>query len=94
MNERDDLPLDAVRGLLVDSEPWLSCDDCFETHDAAVEHLLEHGEPFGEPLRVHLVACGACHEEARSLAALIAGEFGMTSADAIARLEAALATPA
>lgn len=86
------LPLtpEAIARLTADTEPWLSCDDCFEQVDAAVEAFLDSGVPLSEPLRVHLLGCAACCEEAQSLAALIAGESDLTASDAVARLDDAL----
>ncbi|MBS1836897.1 MAG: hypothetical protein JST64_04295 [Actinobacteria bacterium] len=96
----DHLPLDPglVEALTADSDPYLSCDDCFEETDVAVEAVLgtDDGrhERFSEAFRVHLLRCPACHDEARSLAELVAAEFGLTPAEATARLEAELARAA
>ncbi|GGI45842.1 hypothetical protein BCL57_001534 [Agromyces flavus] len=91
MTEPTSLTPDAIERLTADTEPWLSCDDCFEQVDAAVEGLLGSSAPLAEPLRVHLNGCGACLEEARSLAALIADEQELTPTDAVARLDGELA---
>ena len=90
MTERTPFSPEAIARLTADTEPWLSCDDCFEQVDAAVEGVLGSTDPLAEPLRVHLNGCGACLEEARSLAALIADEHGLTATEAVARLESAL----
>ncbi len=92
----DHLPLDPglVEALTADSDPYLSCDDCFEETDVAVEAVLGARDELSEAFRVHLLRCPACHDEARSLAELIAAEFGLTPAEATARLEAELARAA
>ncbi|HQR81221.1 MAG TPA: hypothetical protein PLT68_13480 [Actinomycetota bacterium] len=91
----DPMELDRVviDRLTANTEPWLSCDDCFEQVDVAIEELLTSASPFSEPFRVHLLACGVCHEEADSLAAMVAADYGMTGSEAVARLEAALLEP-
>lgn len=91
MNGR--LPIDPalIGALTADSDPYLSCDDCFDETDAAVEAVLATREHMSEPFRVHLLRCPACHDEARSLAELIAPEHDLTAEQATARLEAELA---
>jgi len=56
----------AVEALLLDTTPWLSCDDCFEQLDTYVEAWLR--DP---AMDRHLQGCAACDEEARSLTALL-----------------------
>lgn len=87
------LPIDPVLigALTADSDPYLSCDDCFEETDVAVEAVLSSEEHLSEPFRVHLLRCPACHDEAVSLAELIASDHGLTPEDAAARLEGELA---
>lgn len=84
----------AVAALTVDSEPYLSCDDCFDQADAAIEGLLETGTALTAPFRVHLHSCAACHDEALGLATFIAQEHGMTAEEALQRLEAQVETAA
>jgi hypothetical protein len=61
-----------ARELVVDTEPWLSCDDCFRLMDEYVELLAADPDSRAMPqLRVHLRACPACAEEAESLLALV-----------------------
>lgn len=86
------LPLtpEAIARLTAVTDPWLSCDDCFEQVDAAVEAFLDSDVPLAEPLRVHLLGCAACLEEAQSLAALIAEHSDLTAVEAVARLDDAL----
>ncbi len=84
----------AIDGLLSNTEPWLSCDDCFDGHDTVIEELLASGAPPDESFRVHFKACAACLEDARSLATLIAPDHGLTSDEALRRLDRALTDPA
>jgi hypothetical protein len=70
------LGAEVVGRLLVDTEPWLSCDDCFELVDRYVEEVLA-GRPDAMPeMRVHLAGCPACAEEAATLVQLAATETG------------------
>lgn len=62
---------EAIDRLTVNTEPWLSCDDCFEQLDVVIDGMLRSNLPLPEVFRVHLMACPACDEEARSLAALV-----------------------
>jgi hypothetical protein len=61
---------DQAGALTLDTEPYLSCDDCFDLVDGWVEAVLsgQGGEPHG--MREHLTGCAACREEAESLLAL------------------------
>jgi len=61
----------AVEALLLDTTPWLSCDECFEQLDTYVEALLRHPDHRDPAMDRHLQGCAACDEEARSLAALL-----------------------
>lgn len=65
------LTADTVVRLLLDTDPYLSCDDCFARMDEYVERrVLEPG--YDEPrMRTHLEGCGACAEEVESLLGLI-----------------------
>lgn len=65
---------DQARALTLNTEPWLSCDSCFELMDRYVEALVRDPETTAMPaMRVHLEACSACAEEAESLRAFLAG---------------------
>lgn len=71
-------PLDpgAVDALLLDTTPYLSCDDCFEQVDGYVEAMLDdpgHADP---AMAAHLRGCPACAEEAESLADLLDARRG------------------
>jgi hypothetical protein len=76
MNSRQ-LGSDAIERLTLDTEPWLSCDDCFRQVDEYVERVLA-GEPDPmPPMRMHLRGCPACAEEAATLLELAAEDAGV-----------------
>jgi hypothetical protein len=64
----------AVNALLLDTTPWLSCEDCFERMDLYVDALLDDGEHRDRGMEAHLLGCSACAEEVRSLLGLLAGD--------------------
>lgn len=87
------LDLESARGLTLDPGAWLSCDDCFDRVDAAVDALVLRGADLEPSLRSHLFGCPACCEEARSLATLVAETAGLDPAAALERLDGDLASP-
>lgn len=89
-SERAPLGPNQIEQLTVDSDPWLSCDDCFEQVDRMIEIAMQRSVSLPEPFQVHLTSCAVCHEEARSLAALIAPDFALSADDAIAHLDSAI----
>lgn len=76
----------AARRLTLDTEPYLSCDDCFNLVDSYVEALLADPDHYLPAMRAHLAGCAACAEEARSLVLLVAGQDGLDPAPALRRL--------
>lgn len=62
---------EAVDALLLDTTPWLSCEECFERMDTHVEALLHDPGHRDPAMDKHLQGCAACDEEARSLLALL-----------------------
>lgn len=64
------LPPEAVEALLLDTTPWLSCEECFDRMDTHVEALLRD-DARDPAMDRHLKGCAACDEEAASLAALL-----------------------
>ena len=70
-DQRPPLSSQAAHRLVLDTEPYLSCDDCFALLDQYVERrVLEPG--YDEPrMRTHLEGCGACAEEAETLRSLV-----------------------
>ncbi len=60
-----------VDRLLLDTLPWLSCDDCFARIDAYAEAHVVGGRPLDRLMQIHLLGCPSCLEEAESLIALL-----------------------
>ena len=77
----------AAQRLTLDTEPYLSCDDCFDLVDRYVEALLADPHYDQPAMRTHLAGCAACAEEARSLLWLVAEQDGLDPATALRRLE-------
>jgi hypothetical protein len=71
VNPERPLSSDAVDALLLDTTPWLSCDDCFARMDTHAEALLGTGISQDPAMDRHLHGCAACHDEAQSLLALL-----------------------
>jgi hypothetical protein len=63
---------DPVELLLLDTTPWLSCDECFERMDTYAEALLADPGHVDEAMARHLKGCAACDEEAQTLIDLLA----------------------
>jgi hypothetical protein len=74
VNPERHLPPHAVEALLLDTTPWLSCDDCFVRMDTHAEALLSTGTSQDPAMDRHLQGCAACHDEAQSLLALLRRE--------------------
>jgi anti-sigma factor RsiW len=72
--------------LVVPSEPWLSCEDCFELMDAYVDARLADPSFPAPAMDVHLGACPACAEEAVSLTVLVAQEDNVDPEPALRRI--------
>lgn len=70
------LGAEVIDRLLVDTDPWLSCDDCFDLVDRYVEQLLAGRHDAMPEMRVHLGGCPACAEEAATLVQLAAADTG------------------
>ena len=64
----------AVDALLLDTTPWLSCEECFEQMDTYVEALVRDGSHDAAPMVAHLRGCPACAEEADTLIELVTGD--------------------
>ena len=77
---------DTVIRLLLDTDPYLSCDDCFALVDTYVEALLADPTYDRPAMRVHLAGCVACAEEARSLVELAAADAGTDPTPALRML--------
>ncbi|MGH3211263.1 MAG: hypothetical protein ACRDPY_34800 [Streptosporangiaceae bacterium] len=81
------LTTEAVRRLTTSTEPWMSCDDCFDEIDRYIDSLLAGSGHGSLRLRAHLTGCGACFEEAWSLLLLAAAEQGTDPRQALTRMK-------
>ncbi len=90
MTNREPLTPEAIDRLTADTEPWLSCDDCFELVDVVIDALVVSSAPISEEFRVHLLRCGVCREEASSLAEIVAADHGLSPVEAVGRIDSAL----
>jgi hypothetical protein len=68
------------------TDPWLSCEDCFDRMDVFAEELLSRPDADDLAMRVHVAGCPACAEELESLVQLVADENGLDAAPALRRL--------
>jgi hypothetical protein len=80
------LGADVLAQLTMDTEPWLSCDECFRRVDVYVEQLLERRWDAMPQMAVHLRGCPACAEEATTLVLLAAEDAGVDPEPVLARL--------
>ena len=71
MTSRTSPPDDVVARLTADTEPYLSCDECFARLDQYVERRIQDTHYDDPPRRAHLTGCGACAEEAETLLDLL-----------------------
>lgn len=71
-------------------EPWLSCDECFDSSDALLEGLLDRGVSLPANFRAHMAGCSACLDEIESLAELAAVDRGLDPVEVLERLDAQL----
>ncbi|GAB0106846.1 hypothetical protein JMUB6875_58360 [Nocardia sp. JMUB6875] len=62
---------DLLARLLLDTSPYLSCDDCFDRLDEYVERCLAEPHHQDPAMTTHLAGCGACAEEAAALRDLL-----------------------
>ena len=76
-----------IEQLTLDTEPWLSCDDCFALVDEYVEALLAGDLTAAPAMRAHLRGCPACAEEAATLVVLNAEDTGQDPRPALTLLE-------
>lgn len=67
---------EAIAGLLADTSPYLSCDDCFARIDEYVELCFADPHYEDPAMSAHLAGCGACAEEAETLHELVAQDAG------------------
>jgi hypothetical protein len=62
-----------VERLLVDTDPYLSCDECFARIDEYVDRLASVPGHRDVLMETHLRGCGVCAEEAAALTELVGG---------------------
>ena len=60
-----------VVALLLDTTPWLSCEDCFEHLDKYAESVAHGAGPASEPMHRPLLGCAACAEELQTQVELL-----------------------
>ena len=60
-----------IAALLLDSDPYLSCDDCLDRVDVYVDRIALGADPADHAMTVHLAACPACRDEADLLLELL-----------------------
>ena len=68
------LHAETIDRLLADTEPYLSCDDCFARIDEYVEQRLADPDRLDAAMEAHLAGCGACAEEAETLRELLSAD--------------------
>ena len=75
MTDRTHDPLSpaVISSLLRPTDPYLSCDGCFNHIDAYVERLVADTQHRDQAMEVHLAGCGACADEAGALTELLTG---------------------
>ncbi len=83
---RPELTPVVVQRLIFDTEPWLSCDDCFRLVDQYVEMVLQGSDVQMPAMKVHLEGCAACADEAQSLLELAAEDAGQDPAEVLGAL--------
>ena len=94
MTAHTPLTQQAVDSLLTNTDPWLSCDDCFEGHDAVIEGLLVgHATRRDVPGPFQGVRRVPSRKHA-PLATLVAADHGLSPDEALHRLDNALTDPA
>lgn len=57
---------------MLDTRPWMSCDECFDHLDEYVEGSTMTTFEWMPAMTAHGAGCQACREEAESLTALLA----------------------
>lgn len=65
---------DVVAGLTADTEPYLSCDECFDRICVYVEQTVADPRYEDFAMQTHLDACAVCADEAVVLMELLAAD--------------------
>ena len=76
-----------IRRLTVDTDPLLSCDECFHLVDQYVEALLGVRRADLTGMQAHLGGCPACAEEATTLLLLAADDLGLDPTPALDQVQ-------
>lgn len=73
MNAPSPHPLDdTIASLVLDTSPYLSCDECFQRLDVYAEARARDPHHHDPAMESHLRGCPACADEASALLDLIA----------------------
>ncbi|MGH8995563.1 MAG: hypothetical protein ACRDYB_05975 [Acidimicrobiales bacterium] len=75
-SERVRITPEQARSLTLDTDPWLSCDECFELVDQYVQAIADDSgvTAITQVVYGHLLGCAACNEEAQTLLSLITAD--------------------
>ena len=65
------LPPARIQAFLIESEPYLSCEDCFTLLDRYAEEAVDGATVALPGMAARLASCPACADEAESLIELI-----------------------
>lgn len=65
---------DQARRFVLDTSPWMSCDECFDHLDEYAECSTTATFDWLPAMSAHLTGCQACREEVESLLLLLAGD--------------------
>lgn len=62
---------DRISALTLNTDPYLSCDECFERIDVFVEKTATDPAYRDVPMATHLAGCPVCADEAEALRELL-----------------------
>lgn len=71
INLQPSLSDEQAKRFVVDTSPWMSCDECFDHLDEYVELPEATTTEWLPAMSAHLTGCQACREEVESLVILI-----------------------
>ena len=71
INLQPQLSDEQAKRFVVDTSPWMSCDECFDHLDEYVELPEADKTEWLPAMSAHLTGCQACREEVESLLILI-----------------------
>ena len=67
---------ETIAGLLADTTPYLSCDDCFARMDVYVEQRRAAPRVEDPAMEAHLAGCSVCADEVAALEELLDRDDG------------------